>query len=803
MIAWWRRRWLPIFLGLILILGVLSAISLARDIGRPYGGFFAYNRIFASQWMLNNATPIWWPSIARGGLTYTDHLLRINGVPYDATHGEVYAAAYARGESSFELVIERNNVVFEQRLPLTLFSFADYLDLKVPTFVAGLGFWLLAVVIYRSRPTEALNRVFAVTIGLIAGSQWFVFQTLFNDVGLIDQVIQVAWKVMLSFLGATFFHCGTLFPTPVRLNARRALLGWYALSALLATGWTLSRWLLWSQGVSSFVALLDGIGFCGAIVSGTVGGVLMIVRLVTAFGRTRSSPRLRRQLTLVLIGLAFTSLVAVIAVYAASGGVTGYFSLDLDLRYLYLALPLAIGYTIVRYQTFRSEPSPLFVAVVILISSAMLASVGDGLARWLEPQLPHSMFTPIFIITLTTGGLWGSQGLFQRALRRVFHWEESSYGAVKQFGQAVVTHTDLAQLPHTIVAALVSELKVEQAAIWVANDARDQFDLEAHAGHSLVGLPDRLLIPTALITPVRVEQAGLSDGTGLSDGIGMPSLLLACGIEALAPLVGAEQLIGVLGLGKHWDEEIFRDRDFEIVELIAQQAALFLLTARQIDELRQVPRRVSEAQERERFKIAQELHDTIQQFLGRLPFFLEVSRSLTHDDPAKADELLQRCIDDVEQAAKTVRQIRANLAPFQLQTSFVQPMQELIDRFTARQHLDTRCALAPDLDQCLSLEARHALYRVVQQALDNAAAHAHAKQITIVLMRSDSRVTFEIVDDGVGSSAADRARAEAQGSFGLKSMRDRIEALGGEFEFVSSPGQGTIVRGWVPERGET
>ena len=84
-----------------------------------------------------------------------------------------------------------------------------------------------------------------------------------------------------------------------------------------------------------------------------------------------------------------------------------------------------MGYTIVRYQTFRSEPAPLFVAVVILISSAMLASIGDWLAWLLEPQLSHSMFTPIFLVALMAGGLWGSQGLFQRALQRVFHWEES------------------------------------------------------------------------------------------------------------------------------------------------------------------------------------------------------------------------------------------------------------------------------------------------------------------------------------------------------------------------------------------
>lgn len=790
MVAWWRQHWLPVFLGLILFFGVLSTIGLALDIGRPYGGFFTYQRIFADQWMLDSATPKWWPSLAREGLTSTDYLLRINGVPYEANQGEVYAAAYARGEPSFELAIERDQVVFEQRLPLTLFSLADFLDSKVPLCVTGLGFWLLAVVIYRARSTDTLNCVFAISSGLIASYQWILLQTVFSGVGLIDHVVQVVWAVTVPFLGVTFCHCATLFPTPVPLNVRRVLIGWYVLSALVAAGYALSKWLLWSHGVSPFVVQLDLIGFRGSTVSIGAGVTLMIVRQVTAFARARSSPRVRGQLTIVLIGLAFTALITAIAVFGALNGFTDYFSPGLDLRYLYLALPLAIGYSIVRYQSFRSEPSPLFVAVVILISGAMLASAGDWLARLLEPRLPHSMFTPLFLVALIAGGFWSSQGLFQRALRRVFHWEESSYRAVRQFGHAVVSKTDLAQLPRTIVEALVSELKVEQAAIWLTNDARDQYDLAAHAGRSEVMLPDQLSLPVTLIKPTQIEPAGLSP-------------LSACGIEAFAPLVGSGRTIGVLGLGKRWDEEIFRDRDLEIVELIAQQAALFLLTARQIDELRQVPRRVTEAQERERFKIAQELHDTIQQFLGRLPFFLEVSRSLAHDDPTRADALLQRCIDDVEQAAKTVRQIRANLAPFQLQTSFVQPVQELIDRFTARHHLDTRLTLVSEIDQQLSLEARHALYRVVQQALDNAAAHAQANRITVSFLRMNNRVMFEIVDDGVGSAEEDRAQAAARGSFGLKSMRDRIEALGGAFEFVSSVGQGAIVRGWVPVKDET
>jgi signal transduction histidine kinase len=184
--------------------------------------------------------------------------------------------------------------------------------------------------------------------------------------------------------------------------------------------------------------------------------------------------------------------------------------------------------------------------------------------------------------------------------------------------------------------------------------------------------------------------------------------------------------------------------------------------------------------------------------LGRLPFYLEVSRSAARDDPAQADALLQRCIDDVEQAAKTVRQIRANLAPFQLQKGLVEPLQDYVQRFSARHAWQATVYIEPETDAALTSEARHAVYRVVQQALDNIASHAQAKQVSVIVGRLDGRVQFEVTDDGVGSSEADRAQAQARGSFGLKSMRDRIESLGGEFEIASRLGQGTRVRGWLP-----
>jgi two-component system NarL family sensor kinase len=256
--------------------------------------------------------------------------------------------------------------------------------------------------------------------------------------------------------------------------------------------------------------------------------------------------------------------------------------------------------------------------------------------------------------------------------------------------------------------------------------------------------------------------------------------------------------VGLLVLGKRWDEEIFDDRDLEIVELIAKQATLFLLTAQQVSELRLVPRRIVEAQERERYRIAQELHDTIQQFLGRLPFFLEVGRKVIQTDPQRTDVMLERCIGDVESAAQTVRQIRHNVAPSQLEKGLLQPLREMVERYRVRCGINVHLDAASHLDRDLSVEVRHALYRVIQQALDNVIAHARANLVTIALSAGEDRLTFSIADDGCGSSEEERIEAQKQGSFGLQSMNGRISALGGEFHFISSNGSGTQICGWLP-----
>jgi signal transduction histidine kinase len=207
---------------------------------------------------------------------------------------------------------------------------------------------------------------------------------------------------------------------------------------------------------------------------------------------------------------------------------------------------------------------------------------------------------------------------------------------------------------------------------------------------------------------------------------------------------------------------------------------------------------VAEAQERERYWLAGELHDTIQQFLGRLPFYLTVSRDLIEIDRQQAAALLDRSIDEVEDAARVLREIRANLAPNQLERSLVKPLGSLAAHVERQSGLTVRVDAPEGLDEVTTIGTRHALYRVIQQAIDNTVAHAEATEAIVRLGRENGRVTFAVTDNGIGSSPEAMRLAQGRDSFGLQSMRARVETVGGEFKFDSAEGQGTTVSGWVP-----
>jgi signal transduction histidine kinase len=258
--------------------------------------------------------------------------------------------------------------------------------------------------------------------------------------------------------------------------------------------------------------------------------------------------------------------------------------------------------------------------------------------------------------------------------------------------------------------------------------------------------------------------------------------------------------LGLLALGKKWDEEVFDERDLEIVTLIAQQATLVWMTSAHMAELREVPALLAKAQKHERFRIAQDLHDTVQQRLGGLQFLLDTCLDQVIVNPTQASQLLERCALETERTAQIVSRIRDNLAPPESERVLDGGLAAAAAEFERRTSVAVTLEVAPTLAKRLSLEAQGELVLVVQQALDNVAEHAGAAQVRIALEDAGRRATLLVEDDGCGFSEARRVTARAAGSFGLISMQARLLGLGGELRIDSAPGGGTRVNGWLPLR---
>jgi signal transduction histidine kinase len=225
---------------------------------------------------------------------------------------------------------------------------------------------------------------------------------------------------------------------------------------------------------------------------------------------------------------------------------------------------------------------------------------------------------------------------------------------------------------------------------------------------------------------------------------------------------------------------------------------------------------MADVQDRERWRLAQELHDTIQQFLGRLPFYLAVSRDAIPTTPDAARAILDRMIDETEEAAIAVRQIRHDLAPSQLERGLIASVEALCGHFEQRSGIATTTRLDPGVDECTTPPGRYVVYRVIQQAFDNVEAHAGASAVVVELAidgeetasgaepangdqgPSGQALIFCVRDNGRGSTETERRAARERGSAGLDSMRARLESHGGEFYFRSTPGQGTEAGGRLP-----
>jgi len=212
-------------------------------------------------------------------------------------------------------------------------------------------------------------------------------------------------------------------------------------------------------------------------------------------------------------------------------------------------------------------------------------------------------------------------------------------------------------------------------------------------------------------------------------------------------------------------------------------------------EISALNERLMKAQEQERIRIAGELHDGVMQQMLAATMMLGSAKRRTSESETKTS--LDKIQDKLIQAGTEIRQLSHDLHPPILQEAGLpDALRSHCEQFSASSGIPVACD-ADDAARDLSRGAGLALFRIAQEALANAAKHAHATRITVRLTRSADEVSLAVSDDGAGF---DSNRLATSGGLGLIMMRERATQLNGTFEFESAPGRGTTIRVVIPFR---
>jgi PAS domain S-box-containing protein len=289
-------------------------------------------------------------------------------------------------------------------------------------------------------------------------------------------------------------------------------------------------------------------------------------------------------------------------------------------------------------------------------------------------------------------------------------------------------------------------------------------------------------------------------------GAGLLGVLGHLGLRSciLSPLVSRGRTLGLQVFAVEADRR-FGPADAEMAGELARRSAsavdnarLFQKVGRRQRELRRLAVLLSAGEDRQRRKLAQDLHDSVGQTLSLVKMRLEA----VHADAECCGTLKDRLGDPISLLDGVIDQMRTLV--FDLYPTILDSLGLTAAIRWYAEQVRGKAGLAVSVVESgptAELPAALAgyLYRAVKELLNNAVKHAGAREACVALHWREGGLRVAVCDDGRGFAAADPSSSSSPG-LGLVAMRERIDSLGGEFSVESRPGRGTEVYLDVPLR---
>ena len=253
------------------------------------------------------------------------------------------------------------------------------------------------------------------------------------------------------------------------------------------------------------------------------------------------------------------------------------------------------------------------------------------------------------------------------------------------------------------------------------------------------------------------------------------------------PLVFGDRTVGLLALAFRHTEVLGREQE-QLLVALAQQMTLAIA----FKHLAMTARNAAVLAERNR--ISQEIHDGLAQaFVGIL---MQLGATEEHLEAAPLASVLKRIRDLARDGLSEARRSVLALRPTEARAGGLAfALQQLAERSTVTGRVT--CAYeGGGVATKLAPEDEHELLRIAQEAVSNAVRHAQPSRVQIALAVDDDTLLLSVSDDGCGMH--ELPELSAQQGFGLTNMRERAQAIGGEWQVTSTPGAGTRIEVRVP-----
>jgi GAF domain-containing protein len=260
---------------------------------------------------------------------------------------------------------------------------------------------------------------------------------------------------------------------------------------------------------------------------------------------------------------------------------------------------------------------------------------------------------------------------------------------------------------------------------------------------------------------------------------------------ALIPLIVRGKRIGVVSLSDK-ERHDWTEVDLRPYQVTAAQLAIALNSRRQQQQLQEGEQRIAVFEERQR--IARDLHDSVNQLIFSMTLIAQSLGTAYQRDPAEGDKRMQRVVE-------LSHMVRTEMRSLLVETRHTVPDSSLAGLHhyglvkALQQHVQevSKTGLSVMLEanhyQPQRFEVEESLFRITQEAFNNIQKHAKASQVWLSLDSQAEGVHLTIKDDGVGFIVNQAVARES--AIGLKSMRERAEAVGASFVIEAAPGQGT------------